>query len=177
MSADSNSNLVDFRGLTEYDRQLKGYITNVLNDPTAGYAEKRHTHSYADIGFDDEHSTISRDSVARLAGFRNCYTRTQIANNEDVVIDTNIYDMAYIEFLGAGRIILRVTSNEGDPASKARYLKIITKNAKDNISWGTPSNIAWTGDDVQYTENGIDIVDLVTADGEHWFASVTTNFH
>ena len=185
----SDRNVVDYNGLQEYDNKIKEYISS---NGANNYAPLSHTHYLGDIGFTPEQDTIPRDDVSRLKGFRNCYIPAN--NSGNIIIDTDKYDMAYIDVFDDINIKLQIGSDEGTPVSHARCLKLILKNASlHNITWEYDSahhthSIVWRDGDNVFSEgaNKVDIVDLVTAGIDEegriatntvvWYASISKTY-
>ena len=159
----SDRNIVDYNGLQTYDNNIKRYISEVGN---TNYAPMSHTHYLGDIGFTPDNGTIPNDDVYRLKGFRNCQIFVNY-DNDNINIDTDKYDLAYINVSRDINITLRIGATEGvSPKSHARCLKIILNNAYNhNITWNYSSNFIWRDNDVTFSDeaNKVDIVELITA--------------
>lgn len=192
----SDRNVVDYNGLQKYDNKIKEYISS---NGANNYAPLSHTHYLGDIGFTPEQDTIPRDDVSRLKGFRNCCipknpTNGSLITEGNITIDTDLYDMAYVDLTGDANIKLKIGSDEGTPVSHARCLKLILKNASlHNITWEYDSahhthSIVWRDGDNVFSEgaNKVDIVDLVTAGIDEegriatntvvWYASISKTY-
>ena len=158
----SDRNILDFNGLQEYDNNIKDYISR---QGEANYAPVHHVHYLNDIGFTEEHGTIPNDDVYRLKAFRNCQDPFLNAAG-NITIDTDAYDIAYIEVSGDVNITLKIGTTEGSPASHARCLKILIKNAHNhNITWNYSNNFIWRDNDAAFSDeaNKVDIIELITA--------------
>lgn len=159
----SDRNIVDYSGLQAYDAKIKDYISTVGD---AAYSPISHTHYLGDIGFTPEEGTIPADDVSRLKGFRNCQIFVNY-DNDNITIDTDKYDLAYINVSRDINITLKIGVTEGvSPRSHARCLKIILKNAYNHeITWNYSGNIIWRDNDSSFSDepNKVDIVDLITA--------------
>lgn len=200
----SDRNIVDYNGLQTYDTKIKEYITD---NGDSRYARRSHEHYLSDIGFDNAHGTIPKSYVPRLAGFRNCnMLNPNVAGTNRVVIETDEYDMAYINIDSAvTKLIIKLGINNGivldnetvKSESKARCIKIILVNAgdttiewEDNVIWMDGDNEdgvqTFTAKNTDTGADGIDIVDLVTVGPDDsttpatpavWFGSISKNYH
>ena len=178
----SDRNIVDYNGLATYDNKIKEYMTRNLEN---NYSQIGHDHPLSEIRFGPEKDTIARDSVVRLAGFRNCKKLfPNTAGRNRVTIETDQYDMAYVNVGDdVTELIIKLDVDSGvninssetgynntvvKAQSKARGIKIILVNAGGKtITW--EDNVIWQDGVVDYTAkdtvnsiDGIDIVDLVT---------------
>lgn len=169
----SDKNLIDFSGLRYYTEKIKDYITNVA---LYSKADAVHSHSLSQIELPVGTTVIPATDVTRVKGFRNCYIPDNTSGS--ISVNTDIYDMVYIEMTGAVNISL-VVDKVNSPTT-ARYLKVILKNPRHGVVWNDSANIKWMNSESEPTytqeEDKVDIIDLVTANGTTWFASISKNY-
>jgi len=168
----NDEKLVTFNNLKYYDSKLRTYITNegTKKSPI------NHSHALYELETDPSHTITTQVDIDRTAGFRKCLQKNYAQGI--VQINTNIYDMVYLEL--SEPVTIELLDINFDPAedlnrgSKARHIKIIIKNPSAGITW--PDNVVWIDENnpPTYTSGNdkVDVVDLFTPDGTVWFANI-----
>lgn len=175
----SDNNLVNFGNLKKYD-QLNNYkINKKFRTLDSGKSNVGHNHSLKDLDEDDEHKTISRSDLNRLAGFRRCDINANASGN--VKLNSNKYDMFYL--ILTGPVTISIINDRTDAIldetetnnTYARHIKVIIKNPSQGVIWPIDEpSVVWINGELPVPsegENSVDIVDLFTPDGQIWFGN------